>query len=305
MHRTLELMHHRKQSNSTPEARQDGVRLALVLEGGSSRAAYNGGMVAALEDSGMLSVFDAVYGASAGALNGAWLICERVNANLHGWWAPESMRGTIKVSNALRGRPVVNGDFLVDEIYENFTRMGFDEILTSPVEFHPLGTDADTGDSTDLAPFVHNRETLKTALKATIRIPMLSGSPVELGGRRFIDAGMAENVPVETALAQGATHVLVLRTRVPSLELPTTHALKQRAVAQWMRKNAPGALHTWTNRNQRKLELEQLMHEHPSVVQVAPPANAPKISMVGQAAKVQQQAVELGRAQMMAALSQD
>lgn len=149
---TLHLIRDRKTTNSRPNARKDDRKLAIVLEGGSSRAAFGGGMVGALEEAEMLPVFDAVYGASAGAPNGAWFICERANANIHGWWASESMKGTIKVGNALRGKPVVNGDFLVDHIYENFTRMGFEEILASPVEFHPVATDADTGESVDLAP---------------------------------------------------------------------------------------------------------------------------------------------------------
>lgn len=295
MHPTLKLMRTRKASNSQPLKREDGARLAIVLEGGSSRAAYGGGMVGALEEVGMLQVFDAVYGTSAGALNGAWLICERANANIHGWWAPESMKGTIKFSNALKKRPVVNGDYLVDEIYENFTPMGFEEILASDVEFHPIATDADTGEAADLAPFIQDRASLKLALKATTRIPLLSGAPVEFGGRRFIDGGMVENVPVETALAQGATHLLVLRTKAPSLELAETHRAKQKIVGRWMARHAPGAAYTWEKRNARKLELEELMARDYRVLQVAPGADVSKISMVGSNPQTLKEAVETGR----------
>ena len=41
-------------------------------------------MVSALESRGLLPAFDAVYGVSAGVLNGAWFVCERANANVHG-----------------------------------------------------------------------------------------------------------------------------------------------------------------------------------------------------------------------------
>ena len=34
---------------------------------------------------------------------------------------------------------------------------------------------------------------------------------MEFAGRRFYDAGLSESVPYRTALAQGATHVLVLQ----------------------------------------------------------------------------------------------
>ena len=91
--------------------------------------------------------------------------------------------------------------------------MPFDEILGNAVGFHPLATDAATGASTDLAPFVADRPTLKLALRASTALPLLSGRPIELGGGRFFDAGIAESIPYRTAAEQGATHILVLRSR--------------------------------------------------------------------------------------------
>ncbi len=51
-------------------------------------------------------------------------------------------------------------------------------------------------------------------------MPLLAGPPVELDGRRFYDAGLSESVPYRTALAQGATHILVLRSRRDPLVVP-------------------------------------------------------------------------------------
>jgi predicted acylesterase/phospholipase RssA len=56
---------------------------------------------------------------------------------------------------------------------------------------------------------------LRLALRASASLPFLAGPPVELGGRRFYDAGVAESIPFRTPLAQGATHVLLLRSRRP------------------------------------------------------------------------------------------
>src|SRR6185312_17222837 len=84
-----------------------------------------------------------------------------------------------------------------------------------PVEYHPLGTDAATGESTDLRPLIADPAELRLALRASASLPFLAGPPVELRGRRFYDAGVAESFPFRTPLAQGATHVLVLRSRRP------------------------------------------------------------------------------------------
>ena len=47
---------------------------------------------------------------------------------------------------------------------------------------------------------------------------------MEFAGRRFYDAGLSESVPYRTALAQGATHVLVLRSRRDPLTVADGHA---------------------------------------------------------------------------------
>lgn len=299
VHPVLEVIRDRKLSGSLPLQREDSARLAVVLEGGSSRAAFGGGMALALEELGLLETFDAVYGASAGALNGAWLVCGRTQANIHGWWSQESMRSVIKLHRFVSRGPVVDGARLIDEVYEDVTPMGFDEILHSPVEFHPVGTDTQTGEATDLAPFIHDKASLKAALKATTRLPILSGEPVELGGRRFVDGGIAENVPVHMALNQGATHVLAIRTRPASLDWPTSNTVSRHAVAAWLRRNrAAGATSSWLHRNQRRYHTEQLLSSHPRVLQVTPPPDAPRISMVGRNSDTQEQAVRLGSREM-------
>ena len=54
---------------------------------------------------------------------------------------------------------------------------------------------------------------LWTALLASSRMPWAGGEPVEIGGRRYLDGGMAAPIPVREALDAGATHVLALQTR--------------------------------------------------------------------------------------------
>jgi predicted acylesterase/phospholipase RssA len=54
--------------------RPDGARIALAIEGGGMRGAVSAGMVIAVHDLGLTDAFDFVFGASAGALNGVWLL---------------------------------------------------------------------------------------------------------------------------------------------------------------------------------------------------------------------------------------
>jgi predicted patatin/cPLA2 family phospholipase len=186
----------------------------LSVEGGGMRGTVSAGMALALHELGVVSAFDAVYGASAGALTGAWLVSSEPD-RLRGWADPDYAKTLIRWSSLLRGRPVVDVRALVEEVYQTEFPMDFASILASPIEYHPLGTDAETGESTDLRPLISNPVELRLALRASASLPFLAGPPVELGGRRFYDAGVAESIPFRTPLAQGATHVLLLRSRRP------------------------------------------------------------------------------------------
>jgi len=178
------------------------------------RGTVSAGMALALHELGVVSAFDAVYGSSAGAITGAWLLSSTPDG-LRGWADPDYAKTLIRWSSLLRGRPVVDVHTLVEVVYQTEFPMDFDSVLASPVEYHPLGTDAETGESTDLRPLIATPVELRLALRASASLPFLAGPPVELGGRRFYDAGVAESIPFRTPLAQGATHVLLLRSRRP------------------------------------------------------------------------------------------
>lgn len=212
MHEVLRLLQERRQSGSRPGHRDDPYRIALSVEGGGMRGTVSAGMALALHELGLVSAFDAVYGSSAGAITGAWLLSSTPEG-LRGWADPDYARNLIRWSSLLRGRPVVDVRTLIEVVYQTEFPMDFASVLASPVEYHPLGTDAESGESTDLRPLIGNPVELRLALRASASLPFLAGPPVELRGRRFYDAGVAESVPFRTPLDQGATHVLVLRSR--------------------------------------------------------------------------------------------
>lgn len=291
----LQLLRDRRKHASAPGHRRDGARLALVVEGGSSRAAYSSGMTIPIERFGLLPLFDAVYGSSAGALNAAWLLCGRAEATMHAWWDPVVMRGTIDPRRALRRRPVVDTRFLVHTVYTEIMPMGFQEILDGPVEFHPIATDALTGEATDLHEHIRDQPSLQAALRATTAMPLLAGEPVEIGGRRFVDAGVSESVPVRTALAQGATHIVALRTRRLDETVPPPTRGERLVMSRWFARRAPGALEPWLRRQAIRAAEEQVLAAHPATLQIRPPAGSADIGRSERRPQLLRAAVDAGR----------
>ncbi len=219
VHEVLRVIDERARSGSQPGRRADDYRVALSIEGGGMRGTVSAGMALALYKHGLVNAFDAVYGASAGALTGAWLLSSEPE-KLRGWAEPDYAKTLIRWTAVLRRRPVVDVRTLVEDVYQTEFPMDFESVLASPVEFHPLGTDAKTGESTDLGPLIATPAELRLALRASASLPFLAGPAVELRGRRFYDAGVAESVPYRTPKAQGATHILVLRSRRPLTREP-------------------------------------------------------------------------------------
>ncbi|RDI17080.1 patatin-like phospholipase family protein [Lentzea flaviverrucosa] len=291
----LELLRERKQHQSVPGQRNDDARLVLLVEGGSSRGVYSSGMTVAIERLGLLPLFDAVYGSSAGSLNAAWLLCGRADSSKHAWWDPAVMRATINPRRAFTRRPVVDTHHLVHTVYTQVHPMGFQEILDSPVEFHPMTTDGLTGDAVDLHGYVRDQLSLQTALRASAAMPFLAGDPVRIDGRPYVDAGLSETIPVGTAISQGATHVVALRTRREDEFLGVPPSRGERFVlSRWFARHAPGVVANWLRREEIRAKDEELLATHPACLQIRPPLGSAVIGRTERRRRVMQDALDVG-----------
>lgn len=291
----LDLLRERKRQQSLPGQRNDDARLVLLVEGGSSRGVYSSGMTVAIERLGLLPLFDAVYGSSAGSLNAAWLLCGRADRSKHAWWDPAVMRTTINPRRAFGRRPVVDTRHLVHTIYTEVHPMGFQEILDNPVEFHPMATDGLTGEAADLHGYVRDQLSLQTALRASAAMPFLAGDPVQIDGRPYVDAGLSETIPVGTAIAQGATHVVALRTRREdeSVGMPPSRG-ERFVLSRWFARHAPGVVANWLRREEIRAEDEELLATHPACLQIRPPLGSAVIGRTERRARVMQDALDVG-----------
>ncbi|WP_187369681.1 patatin-like phospholipase family protein [Fodinicola acaciae] len=299
----LQLLRDRRKSGSGPGDRDDDARLVLLVEGGSSRGAYSSGMTIAVERLGLLPAFDAVYGSSAGALNAAWLLCGRAESTQHAWWDPVIMRTTIDPRRLLWRRPVVDTHYLVNVVYTEVMPMGFGEILDSAVEFHPIATDAATGEPVDLHDLIHDQASVRAALRASTAMPFLAGEPIGIDGRRYVDAGVSEAVPIRTALAQKATHVVALRTRRADETAMAPSRGERALMSRWFARHAPGAGQTWLRRQEIRAEEEKLLASHPATLQIRPPAGSVRIGRTERRPQLLRAAVDTGRQAALAAFA--
>ena len=193
--------------------RPEGARIALAIEGGGRRGAVSGGMALALHELGLGQAFDAAYGSSAGTLNAMWLVSGRVVDGIPTWTDSDLADELVDRRRVFGSRPIVDVERLVETRYEQLSPGLFEAVLASPTELHPIATDVATGAAVDLHPEITDERTLRLAIRASSTLPLLAGPPVELGGCRYLDAGLSAAIPFREAMADGATHVLLLRSR--------------------------------------------------------------------------------------------
>ncbi|PYC88234.1 patatin [Streptomyces tateyamensis] len=306
-HEVLRILTERAAAGSRPGARTDGYRVALAVEGGGMRGTISAGMALAVHEAGLLDSFDAVYGASAGAISGAWLLSGAPEL-LRGWADPVYARAMIRVGNPWRGRPIVDMHQLVEHVYVNVAPMDFATVLANPITLHPLATDVATGRATDLRPYLAAPADLRLALRASAALPLLAGPPVEFAGRRWFDAGLAESIPFRTALDQQATHVLVLRSRRAPAAVAVAVAAPSRGshlVARTVLRRYPQPLRTaYLARAERLLADDLLLDApHPAVLSVRPAADSPQVGRLAKDGPLLEAAFEAGRAAVHAALA--
>ncbi|MDD7935378.1 patatin-like phospholipase family protein [Actinomycetospora straminea] len=309
-HPVLDVLADRRAEGTCPSNRRDPHRVALAVEGGGSRATYSSGMVLALEELGLAECFDDIYGSSAGALAGSWLVGAQAAHCAAGWYRPGLMERVTRPGRGLRGQPVVDVEYLINTVGEEIVPFDWHQVLDAEVPLHPIATDVETGEAVDLADTIVDKASLQLALRASAAVPLLAGLPVEIEGRRYVDAAVAEPIPFHTALHQGATHVLVLRTRRADQTAIDATRLEKALVSRLGAVNVPGLVHVIGNRlENRRADDSRLAHataspadEGPFLFEVRPPAGADTINPLETDPDVLRRGIETGQAALREAL---
>src|SRR4051794_21725628 len=184
--------------------------LCLAIEGGGMRGGVAAGMCTVLEAAGLMSCFDRVYGCSAGALTGTFAA-----AGLASRWAMGfhhlATRHFIDPLRALRGRPVIDLRWLFEEMIPSRVPLPAGAPGAGP-ELRTLAASAPDPVLRVLSGFADVDEQLQAG-RASCSVPVLAGPPTVFRDEPLWDGGLLEPLPFRSALAEGASHVLVLRTR--------------------------------------------------------------------------------------------
>lgn len=302
-HPVIEILESRREARSAPGARTDDHTVALVVEGGGMRGACSGGMVAALEQLGLRDAFDAVYGASAGALNATYFLARQAVFGCAIYVEDLPARRFInpyRMALPFRRRPIVDMAYALDHIYHEVKPLDVDAVLTSNIPLHVTATDIATGDLVDFVG-AETWPALRLSLLASTRVPFIAGAPVRVGQGDYIDATLSDGVPFRLALSQGASHVLVLRSRRNDQGASMSSAPERWLMAGALRTINPRLLPLLETRQLRSMqagreltELTRAPETSPYVCAIEPPRDAPRIHQLSRDGEAARKAINAG-----------
>lgn len=230
----LRLVVDRALAGSRPGARSDAARVALAIEGGGMAGAISGGMCAALEALGLIDSFDVIYGSSAGAINASYTAAGQAQlcAPLY---VAAAQDGLVDLRRVLRALP----PFRLAEVFNSLLHAHphASKVLERAPALRLTAARIEDKRLDVLGDFESVSE-VRMAAWASSAIPVLGGDIVEFRGQRYVDGGLIESLPYGAALREGATHVLVLRSR-PAGHRKKEYQGAQRRVVDRLLRSAP------------------------------------------------------------------
>ncbi len=188
---------------------EGNMKHGLVMEGGAMRGLFTAGVIDILMENGI--EFDCAVGVSAGAAFGCNYKSGQprraIRYNLR--FAKDkrycSWRSMIKTGD------LYGAEFCYHEVPEKLDLFDFRAYEQSPMEFYVVCTDVETGQPVYRKCRNMDRENMEW-LRASASMPIVS-RVVELDGRKLLDGGISDSIPLRFMESTGCERNVVVLTR--------------------------------------------------------------------------------------------
>lgn len=185
------------------------IKTGLVVQGGGMRGVYSMAALMALEEVGLGNAFDHIIGSSAGAINGSYFAAGQAKMAVGVYIDDLSNRRFV---NFLRRHNIVDINYLVDGVLKKHKALDVAQVRNAMSTLHIILTDYMDATAREFT----NRDAdvdIMELIRATSAMPVLYRTPVTIQGRRYIDGGVANKLPLQRAIDLGCTDIVVVATR--------------------------------------------------------------------------------------------
>lgn len=183
---------------------------ALVLEGGGFRSLFTSGVLDVLMERGIYG-FDSVWGVSAGALTGASYVSRQTGRSARINLAYRDDRRYMSPFQLATTGNIMSTTFLYETVQNELDPFDYETFNRSATSLYAVLSDVVFGQPAYVR--IDSLPEQTAYLRASASLPLVS-QVVEIDGRRFLDGGTCDSVPVERALDEpGVDRAVVVLTQ--------------------------------------------------------------------------------------------
>ena len=189
------------------------MKTGLVLEGGAMRGIYTAGVLDVFMEKGLH--FDGVMGVSAGALHGCSFVSNQKGRSIRYYKKYRNDRHFMSFWSLLRTGEIVGEKFCYHDIPERLDPFDYEAFAKSETEFYVTCTNLKTG----RAEYIRITDMLGQidAVRASASMPYVS-KIVSYNGKKLLDGGCADSIPVKAFQKLGYEKNVVVLTREDGYE---------------------------------------------------------------------------------------
>lgn len=184
-------------------------KIALVLQGGALRTVFTAGVLDAFMSQNFYP-FSHYIGVSGGAMCLSYYLGNQYRVTLEIIKDLSEDKEFINLLNAFKDEGIVNLNhlkhFTTSEYPIDYTK-AIERTETSTVEF--VATNIESGKPEYLKPTLNN---WNDCLIASSTLPIYTKGKHEIEGKKLMDGGWSDPIPVQRAIELGATKIVVIRT---------------------------------------------------------------------------------------------
>ena len=197
------------------------IKTGLVLEGGAMRGLFTSGILDVMMEQG-ISV-DGAVGVSAGACFGFNMKSRQIGRGARYNLKYAGDRRYFGLWSLITTGDVFNAKFCYETIPEQLDIVDKEAILHNPMEFWMTATDMETGEAAYHLMTDGEKEDMQW-LRASSSMPLVS-RPVEIGGRKYLDGGMADSIPLKFLESKQYNRIIVILTQPRGFVKPPTEMM--------------------------------------------------------------------------------
>ncbi|WP_449539593.1 patatin-like phospholipase family protein [Ferdinandcohnia sp. Marseille-Q9671] len=183
--------------------------VGLVLEGGGMRGVYTAGILEYFMEQKLY--FPYVIGVSAGACMAASYLSRQMGRNRTVNIDYVNHPNYLSFRNVVRHKQLFGMDFIFDEIPNKHVPYDYESFYQSKEEFVVGATDCETGEPIYFKKEDYGNDILKV-IRASSSLPFVAPI-IEFKGKKLLDGGITDPIPLEKAQKDGNLKNIVILTR--------------------------------------------------------------------------------------------